>query len=101
LAAVTGGAGGKLPPEGAGLSLSRKGVLVTAFGTNPDGAGILLRVWDQSGVTGELVVSLPGSFRTATPVNLRGENAGKPVAIHDQKLTLNLRAYAPASYVLE
>jgi hypothetical protein len=84
-----------------GLSVSRPGVLVTAFGGNPDGPGTLLRVWEQSGVGGDLTVTLPGNFHTASPVNLRGEPAGKPTGIQDRKLVFKLPAYAPASYVLE
>jgi alpha-mannosidase len=101
LAVVVDGPSGELPERRAGLSISRPGVLVTAFGHNPDGAGTLLRVWEQSGTSGNLTVMVPGEFRKATPVNLRGETAGKPVSIHEGKLGLNLRAYAPASYVLE
>jgi len=32
---------------------------------------------------------------------LRGEPDGKPVVVQEGKLSLNLRAYTPASYVLE
>jgi hypothetical protein len=101
LAAVADGPAGKLPKTQAGLSVSRPGVLVTAFGQNPDGEGTLLRLWDQTGVTGKLVVTVPGSFKTAMPVNLRGEKAGEPVKIKRGKLKCELGAYAPASYVLE
>jgi len=100
LAVATTGSGGKLPAKQSGLSVSRRGVLVTAFGANPDGAGTLLRVWEQSGQSGKLAVTLPGKFSTATPVNLRGENSGKPIAINSGKLAFNLPAYAPASFVL-
>lgn len=63
---------GSLPPMSAGIVLSRQGVLVTAFGRNPDGAGTLLRVWEQTGAGGTLKVTLPkGSrFATAQVVNL-------------------------------
>ena len=101
LVATADGAAGNLPREKAGLKVSRPGVLVTAFGGNPDGPGTLFRVWDQSGVAGNLVVTLPGSYHTATPINLRGETAGLPVTINNGNLTISLRAYAPASFVLE
>ena len=93
---------GKLPPTQAGIVLSRKGVAVTAFGPNPDGSGTLLRVWEQGGVGGELTVTMPAGapFKTATPVTLRGEKTGEPVRIEEGNLTLSLRAYAPASYLL-
>ena len=101
LAARADAPAGKLPPTQTGLSVSRPGVLVTAFGQNPDGPGILLRVWDQSGTTGELLVTLPGTFQIATPVDLRGEKTGPPAKIPVGRLTFELRAYAPASFVLE
>ncbi len=101
LACAADGAGGTLPPAQAGVSVSRPGVLVTAFGANPDGAGTLLRVWEQAGVGGEAVVTLPGAFRRATPVNLRGERAGEARPVRDGKLAIALGAYAPASYTLE
>jgi alpha-mannosidase len=100
LAAAADGPAGKLPTERPGLSVSRPGVLVTAFGANPDGRGTLLRVWEQSGVSGSMEVSLPGSFAKATPVNLRGEKVGEPVPVRGGKLTFALGAYAPASFVL-
>ena len=92
---------GKLPSVQAGITLSRKGVLVTVFGKNPDGAGTLLRVWEQAGTSGELTVSIPQGFRRATPVNLRGAGAGQPVNVGLGKLNFNLPAYAPASFVLD
>ena len=36
----------------------------------------------------------------ATPVNLRGEKAGQLLPVADHTLRINLRAYAPASFVL-
>jgi len=101
LAATADGPAGKLPSTHAGLSVSRPGVLVTAFGQNPDGAGTLLRVWDQTGASSKLLVTLPGAFHTAIPVNLRGEKRGSPIQFSAGELTLSLGAYAPASFILE
>ena len=94
---------GKLPPTQAGISVSRPGVAVSAFGPNPDGSGTVLRVWEQTGTSGELVVTLPAGskFATATPVSLRGEKTGDPLQMADGKLTFNLRAYAPVSFILQ
>jgi hypothetical protein len=58
-------------------------------------------VWDQTGKTGKLVVTVPGKFKLATPVNLRGEKSGPPLSIHGSKLAFDLHAYAPASYLLQ
>ena len=93
---------GMLPVTQQGVSLSRKGVAVTAFGPNPDGDGAILRVWEQGGITGKLEVTLPmgAKYAAAQPVNLRGEKCGEPVKIADGKLTFDLHAYAPASFIL-
>lgn len=90
----------QLPATQAGIAVSRPGVLVTAFGENPDGSGTILRVWDQSGESGEMTVKLPGNFKAATPVDLRGENPRSPVAIRNREFSLNLKPYAPASFIL-
>jgi hypothetical protein len=92
---------GDLPATRAGLTVSRPGVLVTAFGTNPDGGpGTLLRVWDQSGENGDVTVTLPPGFAAATPVNLRGVPSGASIAVKDGGFTTPLGRYAPASFIL-
>lgn len=94
---------GKLPVTQAGITLSRKGVDVTAFGPNPDGNGTILRVWEQGGITGKLEIKLPkgAKYLTAQPVNLRGENSGQAIKVTNNKISIDLHAYAPASFVLE
>jgi len=94
LAEYSYGPDGKLPATQAGISVSRPGVLVTAY------TPTLLRVWEQTGVTGEVVVS-GLKARTATPINLRGDKTGKPVAIKAGQLKFHLPAYAPASYAFD
>ena len=105
IAVATTGAGDKLPATRGGLAVSRHGVVVTAFGDNPDGDGTLLRVWEMAGVSGELTVTLPGTFTSATPVNLRGETAGEPLGdplpVRDRQVMFSLPAYAPASFLLD
>lgn len=101
LAAAADGPAGKLPAARSGLTVSRKGVLVTAYGRNPDGPGTLLRVWEQAGVSGNLTVSLPGDFTTAVPVNLRGERAASPIPVRNRNLRFPLKAWSPASFVLK
>jgi alpha-mannosidase len=94
---------GKLPTQQAGLSVSRSGVVVTAFGANSDGEGTLLRVWEQAGTSGTITVNLPEGmkFKKATPVNLRGESVGQAKDIRSNKLEFELGAYAPASFILK
>ena len=93
---------GNLPAAQPGLAVSRPGTLLTAFGQNPDGDGTILRVWEQSGTGGELTITLPAgaSFTTATPVTLRGEKSGVPIKITGGKFAIDLKAYAPASFIL-
>jgi hypothetical protein len=104
LAATADGSPGTLPAIRTGLRLSRPGVLVTAFGIDPDdNPGTLLRVWDQSGVSGQLTVELPPDFPAvkAQPVNLRGEKTGLPIPVVSGKFTFDLKAFAPASFIIE
>jgi hypothetical protein len=95
LAAIADGPAGKLPESQAGIRVSRSGTLVTAF------TPTLLRIWEQAGVSGDLTLTVPGNFKTATPVNLRGEKAGDPIVIRDGKFSFALPAYAPASFKLQ
>jgi len=94
---------GKLPLTQAGITLSRKGVAITAFGSNPDGEGTVLRLWEQGGKSDEVTVRLPANaqFKTALPVNLRGEKVGEAQTIENGILRCQLRAYAPASFILK
>ena len=88
--------------QGGGVALSRKGVRVTAFCPNPDGAGTVLRVWEQAGKSGDITVTLPPGMKTgvAQPVNLRGEIAGEPIAVKNGSFTFALGAWAPKSFIL-
>ncbi len=102
LAAVATGGAGTLPASQGGLSVSRAGTLVTAFGQNPDGAGTLLRLWEQTGSAGSLTVTLPTGvkYTVAIPVNLRGARTGQPIKIAAGRFAAGLKAYAPASFIL-
>jgi hypothetical protein len=103
LAAEADGAAGSLPATQGGVAVSRPGVLVTAFGQNPDGRGTLLRLWNQEESSGPLTVALPAGFKAsrARPVNLRGEAKGQPVEVKDGRFTIRLGKFQPASFILE
>ncbi|MGD0577458.1 MAG: hypothetical protein ABSC08_00875, partial [Bryobacteraceae bacterium] len=97
------GAAGPAPIENKGLSLSRAGVEVTAFGPNPDGAGLLLRLWEQAGQDGACTVQLPAGLKMARvqPCDLRGRPVkGEELALRDGSFTVNLRHNAPATFLL-
>ncbi len=102
-AAWANGPGGKLPTAQAGLELSLKGVLVTAFGRNPDGPGIVLRLWEYAGNSGACRVRLPAGIdvEQVQPVNLRGEPAGALIPVEQGMFTVNLTAFAPVSFVMK
>jgi len=114
LVAEADGKAGNLPTEQAGISVSRKGIQITAFrhnsADNPvfaTGNGssnaTLLRLWEQGGLSGFVTVTLPkgSNYTKATSVNLRGEVTGKSISVSHDKLMFFLHAYAPVSFVLE
>jgi len=98
------GAPGELPPAQAGVELERNDVWLTAFGSNPDGAGLLLRLWEQGGREGACRVRLPAALaravEAAQPVDLRGRPLGDPIPVRSGQFVVQLRPYAPASFVL-
>jgi hypothetical protein len=102
LAGFADGAAGSLPTTRCGLELSAPAPLVTAFGRNPDGDGIVLRLWEHAGRTGSCEVRLPPGLatRAAQPVDLRGQPRGTAVRVDAGRFTVPLRPFAPASYVL-
>jgi alpha-mannosidase len=102
LAAYADGPAGPLPVNTAGIELSRPGVLVTAFGPNPDGAGWVLRLWEQSGNAGSCRVRLgePWSMAKVQPCDLRGQPAGPGFQSVNRSWTAALHSFAPASFLL-
>jgi hypothetical protein len=112
--AVADGQAGRLPKEQSGISISRKGIQLTAYRPNsPDNPvystitnnvkATLIRLWEQGGTSDRVVVKFPNRtlYRKATPVNFRGEIVGDPIAVTNGELAFFLGAYAPASFVLE
>jgi alpha-mannosidase len=93
---------GKLPITQSGLSLSRKGITVTAFGSNPDGEGIILRLWEQTGQSGMCTVTLPAGWivDSVIPVDLRGRIKGNAIKVNRATFRVELKAYAPASFLI-
>jgi alpha-mannosidase len=95
------GPAGKLSTKRGGLELSRKGVMVTAFGPSPDGRGTLLRLWELAGKSEVCHVRLPVemAWGTIQPVDLRGQPLGRPLKTSGT-FAAELSAFAPASYLL-
>jgi len=101
LVAKAEGKPGTLPLSQTSISLSRKGIEVTAFKPENENK-TLLRVWEQAGVSGTCIVKLPKGINVlfAQPVNLRGEKTGKPIPIKNNEFSFTLNKYAPASFLL-
>jgi hypothetical protein len=86
-----------------GLSLSREGILITAFGENPDGEGIILRLWEQAGNSGKCTVKFPEEMNVqfVQPITLRGEKHDNPIKVKNGEFSFDLKKYAPASFLME
>ncbi|HVI48250.1 MAG TPA: hypothetical protein VM802_25505 [Chitinophaga sp.] len=102
LTAVADGEAGKMPVSKSGITTSRKGVLITAYGENPDGEGTILRLWEQAGNGGECIVNLgqESKVKAVVPIDLRGTPAGKRIQVNKGIFSFKLNKYAPASFLL-
>jgi len=101
LAVMADGPAGTLSPRRRGLELSRNGIQVTAYGSNPDGPGIVLRLWELAGKSGPVRVRLTDgtNIKQAQPVDLRGRPVGKPLAVKNGSFEVRVGAFAPVSFV--
>jgi hypothetical protein len=83
--------------------LSRKGILITAYGTNPDGPGTVLRLWEQAGQSGTVRVRLPEgtNVKHVQPEDLRGRPIGQPIPVRNGSFKVQVGVFAPVSLVLD
>jgi len=96
------GKAGEKPLAQKGVSLSRKGILVTAFYKSKEGT--ILRLWEQAGKEGTCVVSLikGNGFKRAYPCDLRNRVIDdKGVEIVNDSFSIQMNANQPASFILE
>ncbi|WP_436491539.1 hypothetical protein [Chitinophaga sp. ARDCPP14] len=102
LTGVAEGASGNQPLKRKGISISRTGVLVTAFGENPDSSGTILRLWEQAGISGNCTVQLPDGYKVkeVQPIDLRGNIQGETINVKHGAFDFNLNKYSPASFLL-
>jgi hypothetical protein len=102
-AAMASGSPGELPVMQSGIELSSPEVLVTALEPNPDGQGVLLRLWEQAGKDGTCRIRLPDGLGAveAQPCDLRGRPQGSPIPIRDGRFEVKLSHFAPKSLVLK
>lgn len=91
---------GTMPIANSGLTLSRKGVEVTAFGPNPDGSGTILRLWELAGENGDLTVMFPPNMQVTSvqPVDLRGTSAGAAIGVSQNAFTVSMPHNSVKSY---
>ncbi|MBI9018362.1 MAG: hypothetical protein JEZ07_14000 [Phycisphaerae bacterium] len=93
---------GNAPSYYEGLSLSRKGIAVTAFGDNPDGEGIVLRLWEQAGKSGICTVRLPADMVISNieMCDLRGRPIAKSIKMENNQFDVQINANAPVSFII-
>ncbi|MBN2507167.1 MAG: hypothetical protein JXQ71_10770 [Verrucomicrobia bacterium] len=77
--------------------------MVTALGPDPDGSGLLLRLWELAGDHGPCKVRLPPRLDVATaqPVDLRGKPQGHAIPVSKGAFRFECAAFAPASFRLQ
>jgi hypothetical protein len=101
LTGVAEGNPGNLPATKTGISVSRGGILITAFGKNPDAGGSILRLWEQAGISGDCTVkSGIENLKAVVPIDLRGNRTGKKITVNKGTFSFYLGKYAPASFLL-
>jgi len=102
LTGTAGGEPGRLPAIKTGISVSRIGVLITAFGENPDGEGAILRLWEQAGITGNCIVRLgkDSKVKAVIPIDLRGNKSTSKIMVRAGVFSFNLDKFSPASFLL-
>jgi hypothetical protein len=96
------GKAGEHPLMQKGVSLSKKGVLLTAFYESKKGT--VLRLWEQSGKEGKCDVSLikGNDFKRAYPCDLRNNSTDeKGIEIVNDSFSFQIKAYQPASFILK
>ena len=96
------GENGKMPGAQRGLSLSRKGILITSYRKTRE--GMELRLWEQSGEDGDCTVKLPNgsNYEAAYPANLRGQVISmEGIEISGNSFKTDVKANQPLSFILK
>lgn len=95
------GAAGELPVSASGVEVSMKGVLVTAFDADKDGA--TLRLWEQAGGKGNCQVTLPkgSEYTRAVICDLRNVRSDEVVKVENGVVNVKVEPYKPLTMRLE
>jgi hypothetical protein len=103
LAEYADGPMGDLQTSAEGLSLSMKSVVVTSFGPDPYRKGLLLRLWETGGKSGECTIALPKAMNAmvATEVDLRSRPTGKTYRIENGRIKVRFGKFKPVSLLLK
>lgn len=89
-----------------GLLTDRRGLLVTAFGADPDrpGSDLRLRLWELAGQSGDVSVRLPTGLELsrAATADLRGRAIpdGSITVSNERELRVPLAAFRPTTVQL-
>jgi len=100
---IQGGGDGKLSAIQSNISLSEKGIAISAFIPNPDGEGFILRLWEQTGSPTKVTIKLNPAFnfKTAQPCNLRGVHYGNEIQIRNHSFQVSINGNQPLTFILK
>ncbi len=96
------GSKGTSPLVQEGISLNRKGILLTAFKKEDESK--LLRLWEQAGNSGVVDINLiqKSNYKKAYLCNLRGEIIdAKGIDILNNSFQFDIKAYQPVTFILK
>jgi hypothetical protein len=102
-AVVSDGKGGTMPASQTGLEISSANVMVNAFGSNPDGEGTILRLWEMAGKSSQCTIKLPTGLGATKvlKINLRGEPLGTEIPIEKGTLKVDIGPFAPVTILFK
>ena len=102
LAAATAGPAGPLPPMQAGIELSRKGTLVTAWGRTPTATAPCCGFGSSRANRGRAGFTCPNrsAQEAVQPCDLRGRPQGPPLALRDGSFGISLTPFSPLSFLI-
>ena len=94
---------GELNPIQSFVTLSEKGIAITAFEANATGEGTILRLWENTGNDKELTVNLSPEFgfNSAMPVNLVNEVQGQEIPVINHSFKIKIKGNEPVSFLLK